>query len=46
MIALGGFIAFVAGVIAGRIYWNKAISYARAKKQEFRSWAASEFRGL
>lgn len=46
MNALEVFIAFVAGVIAGRVYWNKAISYASAKKQEFRSWAANEFRGL
>jgi len=46
MKALEFFIAFVAGVIAGRVYWNKAISYASAKKREFRSWAASEFRGL
>ncbi len=46
MKALEVFIAFVAGVITARVYWNKAISYASAKGREFRSWAANEFRGL
>jgi len=46
MKALAVFIAFLAGIVAGRIYWNKAISYASAKKLEFQSWAANEFRKL
>ena len=36
----------VLGVVATRVYWNKAIAYANAKEQEFRAWAANEFRKL
>ena len=46
MRALEVFLGFVAGVIAGRIYWNKSISYAHAKGREFQAWLASEFHGL
>jgi uncharacterized membrane protein YebE (DUF533 family) len=34
------------GVVATRVYWNKAIGYAKAKNQEFRAWVANEFRKL
>ena len=34
------------GVVVARFYWNKAITYAKAKEQEFRAWAANEFRKL
>ena len=36
----------VLGVVTTRVYWNKAIGYAKAKDQEFRAWAANEFRKL
>ena len=39
-------VGFVLGVVAGRFYWNTAISYARAKEPQFKVWVASEFRRL
>jgi len=44
---LTGFgVGFVLGVLAGRFYWNRAISFARAKEPQFKVWVASEFRRL
>lgn len=39
-------IGMALGALAARFYWNKAIGYAKAKEQEFRAWAANEFRKL
>lgn len=39
-------VGFVVGIVAARVYWNKAIGYARAKEGEFRAWADNEFRKL
>ena len=34
------------GVVAARLYWNKAIGFAKAKGQDFGAWASNEFRKL
>ncbi len=39
-------IGLVLGVVATRVYWNKAIGYAHAKERDFRAWAANELRRL
>lgn len=39
-------VGFAVGMVAARIYWSRAIGYARAKESEFRAWAGKEFRKL
>jgi hypothetical protein len=44
---LTGFaVGLALGVIAGRFYWNRVISFARAQGPQFRAWVANEFHRL